>query len=70
MQKFLDLTIGDIFITCIFRLKNYHLQHVSGRRHPTEQHEILDGIGAKPGGGHIHAPWGAFDPKHVVNGNF
>ena len=24
-----------------------------GRRHPTEQHEILDGIGAKPGGGHI-----------------
>ena len=49
----LDLTIGDIFITCIFRLKNYHLQHVSGRRHPTEQHEILDGIGAKPGGGHI-----------------
>ena len=25
-----------------------------GRRHPTEQHEILDGIGAKPGGDYIH----------------
>ena len=25
-----------------------------GRRHPTEQHEILDGIGAKPGGADIH----------------
>jgi hypothetical protein len=36
--------------------------------------EIFDGIVAKPGGAHIHlfhaAPWGAFDPKHVVNGNF
>ena len=25
-----------------------------GRRHPTEQHEILDGIGAKPGGDYQH----------------
>jgi len=26
-----------------------------GRRHPTEQHEILDGIGPKPGGAYIHS---------------
>ena len=26
-----------------------------GRRHPTEQHEILDGIVAKPGGAYIHS---------------
>jgi len=26
-----------------------------GRRHPTEQHEILDGIVAKPGGDYIHS---------------
>jgi len=25
-----------------------------GRRHPTEQHEILDGIYPKPGGDYIH----------------
>jgi len=25
-----------------------------GRRHPTEQHEIFDGIVAKPGGVYIH----------------
>ena len=26
-----------------------------GRRHPTEQHEILDGIYPKPGGAYIHS---------------
>jgi len=26
-----------------------------GRRHPTEQHEIFDGIGPKPGGVYIHS---------------
>ena len=41
------------FHYCIFRLKNYHYNMFLGRRHPTEQHEILDGIVAKPGGGHI-----------------
>jgi hypothetical protein len=39
----------------IFRLKNYHYNMFLGRRHPTEQHEILGGIVAKPGGDYIHS---------------
>ena len=50
----LELKILDVFITYIFRLKNYHYNMFLGRRHPTEQHEILDGIVAKPGGVYIH----------------
>ena len=40
----------------ITQLQKLLLQHVFGSeaRHPTEQHEILDGIVAKPGGDYIH----------------
>ena len=50
----LELIILDVFITYIFRLKFFHYNMFLGRRHPTEQHEILDGIGAKPGGDYQH----------------
>jgi hypothetical protein len=38
-----------------YGIQLYHYNMFLGRRHPTEQHEILDGIVAKPGGGHIHS---------------
>jgi hypothetical protein len=69
LRTFLEEESSNNFKKTKSTVNNYNYNMFLGQRHPTEQHEILDGIGAQsqPGGVYIHYPIKYFTDKKCTS---